>query len=104
MKVTARVSRHKNDGIYYKKGEVYEVNVSDTAFCCDDMESAWGQGFVGFGEADGFLNKNKNVNVFRCYPYPEGAVFEEIAIRFCPFCAEKIEVEVFDDAAALSEA
>jgi hypothetical protein len=56
------------------------------------MKEAWSEDFIDFGETESFMNKDNNVNIYRCYPYPEGAAWSEMAIRICPFCAEPIEV------------
>jgi len=71
--------------------KTYEVKEIDVTFCCADMTDAWST-FVGFGEADGVLNREETVNIYTCHPYPEGAVWDSCSIKVCPFCAEPIEV------------
>lgn len=63
-------------------------------FCCNEMEEAFEDKFINFGEYDyyGYQNDN-NVNIYHCSPYPEGACWDEMAIKFCPFCGEEIIVE-----------
>lgn len=60
-------------------------------FCCEEMKEAFEERFIIFGEADTSINANNDVNILKCSPYPEGAVWDEMAIKFCPFCGEKIE-------------
>jgi hypothetical protein len=74
-------------------GNLESVRDEVVSFCCDEMEKAWGDHFVHFGELDALLgNLNGDVNIYHCSPYPEGAAWSEMAIRFCPFCAEPIEI------------
>ena len=63
-------------------------------FCCDEMKTAWGEYAIGFGEyaVDRLFNCDPCVNIYRCYPYPEGAVWDMYPIQFCPFCSQKIEI------------
>ena len=76
------------------KGQTWEVQADDPTFCCDEMSAAWGESFVKFGSMDSQLNRDERVNIFQCSPYAEGAVFNECAISFCPFCGDKIEVKI----------
>ncbi len=66
-------------------------------FCCDDMEGAWGDNAVGFGEIDDSYGPQVGVNIYHCLPYPEGAVWDEYHINFCPFCGTSIEIKVLDE-------
>lgn len=94
MKLDRKVIRDKEDrGLWIKCGDVYEITCSNIIFCCDEMENAWSDDFIKFGEFDSNLNRDENVNISKCYPYPEGAVWHEMAIKFCPFCAEIIEIK-----------
>lgn len=62
--------------------------------CCDGMKEAWEEKAVFFGEYGEYgFNTNKSVNIAKCSPYPEGAVFNEYPINYCPFCGKKIEIE-----------
>jgi len=62
-------------------------------FCCEQASEAWEDRAVIFGEADTVLNFDNNVNILKCSPYPEGAVFTEYSISFCPFCGKSITVK-----------
>lgn len=66
-------------------------------FCCDRMVEAWTDGAVRFGEYGRWTNRNQDVNIFHCSPYPEGAVYSEYKIDYCPFCGEKIDVQEMQD-------
>ncbi len=73
---------------------IYDIEEAEIDYCCKLMEKAFQEEFIGFGEfnVDRPLNKNNNVNIFHCSPYPEGAVWDEMAIELCPWCKEKIEI------------
>ena len=65
--------------------------------CCVDMEDALVENFISIGEFDGtYLGRGESpaVNIFHCSPYPEGAVWDELSIKYCPFCSLPIEVNV----------
>ena len=98
MKLTAKIHRYKETSvgnvITIKAGDVKEIKAEDITFCCDEMKEAWNDRFIGFGEFESLLNHNSDVNIYHCLPYPEGAVFDEMAIKHCPFCGAKIEVVV----------
>ncbi len=75
---------------YYNK-EKHELKETETVYCCD---AARDSGAITFGEVDSCLNKQESVNISCCTPYPEGAVWDEEPINFCPFCGAKIEVDI----------
>jgi len=78
----------------YKKGEIFELKAGKTAFCCDQMKASWDDHFVGFGEYEyDSLTTESAVNIYKCAPYPEGACWEEVAIKYCPWCKAEIEIE-----------
>lgn len=65
----------------------------DPEFCCKQLEDAWNDGFICFGEYEyTYLNTNKELNIAKCYPYPEGVCWDELAIKFCPFCGTEIQL------------
>src|SRR3990167_3738963 len=64
-----------------------------TEFCCLRLEKAWNADAVGFGEANSSYGEQGGVNIYHCSPYPEGAVWDEYPIDFCPFCGIAIEVK-----------
>mgnify|MGYP000468811137 CR=1 FL=1 len=70
------------------------ILVGETQFCCDDMKEAWDDDFIGFGEKfDSILNYDHCVNIYKCHPYPEGACWITMGIKYCPFCREEIKIE-----------
>lgn len=62
-------------------------------FCCDEAREAWEDRAIIFGEADSVWNLNHDVNFLQCSPYPEGAVFTEYKISFCPFCGKQVTTQ-----------
>jgi hypothetical protein len=62
--------------------------------CCDDMGQALRDNFIQFGEyGETMLNSGTMLNIFKCSPYLEGAVWDEMPIKFCPFCGTAIQCE-----------
>ena len=95
MKVLISIENYNKDWIFYKKGDIKDIRVIETFFCCNKMEKAWKDRFIYFGEYDEIsLNKNRDVNIYRCYAYPEGAVWDECKIDRCPFCGERISISI----------
>lgn len=92
MKIERKILRYTESSKFWKKDDIKEIKAIVRIFCCDNMEDAWDDKYVGFGEFDTLLNKNDNVNIYKCNPWPEDAVWEECAINFCPFCGERIEI------------
>lgn len=69
----------------------YEL-VGDIKFCCQDLKDAYDEDFLSFGEYEySSLNVDHNLNIAKCYPYPEGACWDELPIKFCPFCGKEIK-------------
>ena len=60
-------------------------------YCCDEMEEAWEDGVVGFGEREG-ETQAPAVNLYRVDVWPEATIWTEYAVRFCPFCGTEIEL------------
>jgi hypothetical protein len=97
-------THHPHKGI--KNEELHGKGLADKAvptvdkFCCTDMEEAYNDEFISLGnyetgatyDRDGNLD-NAQLNIFKCSPYPEGACWGEMAIRFCPFCGEAITIK-----------
>ena len=75
----------------YYNGKKYEINESEITYCCNGAEKSTA---LTFGEVDSVLNRNEHVNISSCFAYPEGAVYDEEAISFCPFCGAKIEIDI----------
>lgn len=99
MKIKRSTKRYTRDiSMSAVKNSIEEISGIPCDFCCEVMAGAWEEDFISFGEFEGLLNKNGNVNIYHCRPYPEGAFWDELAIKFCPFCGEKIEIIDEDDA------
>jgi hypothetical protein len=80
-------------GMAIKKGDLKCWKATDVLPCCLAMKEAWDEGFVGFGERDdSLLNKVGEACIYRCSPYSEGAVWHELPISVCPWCAARIEI------------
>lgn len=75
----------------YHEGKRFELGEVETTYCCTAARNSEA---VTFGEIDSNLNRNEHVNISSCAPYPEGAVWEEEEINFCPFCGTKVEIEI----------
>jgi hypothetical protein len=75
---------------YYDRRK-YELKEIETTYCCDDARNS---SAITFGEVDSTLNRNECVNISSCAPYPEGAVWDEEPINFCPFCGAKIQIDI----------
>lgn len=71
-------------------GEAWHAMVSE--YCCDEMEEAWDDRVVGFGAKDE-PTEEPAVNLYRVDVWPEATVWTEYAIRFCPFCGEKVDLQ-----------
>lgn len=82
-----------------KDGSIYEANlVRDTSgFCCPEMQDAIKKGFIGFGEYASIINQNPFFSIYKCSAYPEGACWEDMPIKFCPFCGEEIVSTVIEE-------
>lgn len=72
------------------EGEAWRAMVA--SYCCDEMEEAWEDGVVGFGEHEG-QTAEPAVNLYRREEWPEGTIWTEYNIRFCPFCGTEIELK-----------
>ncbi|MFQ6055219.1 MAG: hypothetical protein ACE5J9_06450 [Methanosarcinales archaeon] len=86
----------------YKEKIVYEYRFISISFCCDEMKRAWNEYFIRFGYSEGEYckaeykdsgNMCNEVCIYECNVYTCDAVsYIWMPIRYCPFCAEKIEV------------
>lgn len=99
MKIYALIKRYKENAEHWlysiKKGDVRNIQEHKVDFCCDEMKTEWFYLF-GFGEKHSMdLNENKSVNIY--YPVFDGDDFDLIPINFCPFCGEKIEIEIREE-------
>ena len=93
MKVRARWLPYRGKSSFNIRSHLqkFQIETVSIDYCCHEMEIS---DAVRFGEWDSMLNRNSDVNISTCSPYPEGAVWDEEAINFCPFCGTKIEVEI----------
>ena len=73
---------------------IYDIKlISMSEPCCDRMRDALDERVIKFGEFDSMLNMDTNINFAHCRPFPEGALWDEYAISFCPFCGTPIQTE-----------
>ena len=77
-------------------GEEPMAYQQDAVFCCDEMERAWKDRYIGLGNDDCF-QLGETVNIYHVDVFPEGSHKSHLAITFCPFCAEKVETEDVTD-------
>jgi len=97
VRVNALVSTLENETMKVKakwefhNGKKFELKEVETFWCCEDAEQS---NAITFGDVDNILNIDERVNISSCAPYPEGAVWNEEAINFCPFCGAKIEIDI----------
>lgn len=56
------------------------------------MKYAINKRFIVFGDYDSVLNRDINLNIIHCNPYPEGSVFDKLPIKYCPFCAKEFKI------------
>jgi hypothetical protein len=85
MLVFYRLARRQRRAAY----PVYEL--TRLAFCCTAMERKWGR-VIGFGAKDCKASTSRDVNLHSLRPQVSGAVVEHVAVNFCPFCGERIEI------------
>jgi hypothetical protein len=99
MKLTYRTDRYKEKpskhmSFLWKIGDIREIILREIdKVCCNDMREAMEENYIAFGDYDVLLNRNNDVNIFHCSPYPEGPCWSTMAIKYCPFCAEEIITE-----------
>ena len=86
------------DGKEHKKTEIKRYYRIDTKYCCEEMKKAIEHDFIIFGKFEGYDYSDKEVNIIGastcCY---EGMIFDTMPIRLCPWCGEKIEVEIKEE-------
>ena len=92
MNIVATIERYDTCSRWWRKRSAKNIRAGVPIFCCDDMETAWGE-FIHFGEG-GIINLDGSVNIYRVMGYPEGAVVDRMPIQYCPFCGKIIEVEL----------
>ncbi len=85
MKVTAKWK--------YSNGRKFELKEIDVDYCCYEMEHT---DCIKFGEFDGLLNQNQDVNIAKYSSYPECGYYTEEKINYCPFCGTSIEINVIE--------
>jgi len=77
------------------KGKLHSFVVREIDYCCEQMEKAFVEKFIGFGdyEIGGYAGFDIYVNIYNCYlPYPECACWTGMEINFCPFCKKEIKI------------
>lgn len=65
-------------------------------FCCKEMENAMEEKFISVGDyEEGISGTNPifEVNIYKCHPWPEGTCWDDMQIKYCPFCGKKIRVD-----------
>lgn len=101
MQLSVKVERYAHDsesdlvspkGFWFRAGNVRDVTVESVSYYCDEMKEAWDDEFIGLGGFDSCLNKDRNVNIYHCSPYPEGAAWCAMPINYCPFCGAEIAI------------
>jgi len=87
--------------VEYRQEEIDDyakIKVIKKEFCCEELKKAWGNNFIGLADYENKeLVRNKetvSINIYKCSQYPEGAVWDDTRIQFCPFCGKEIEVNV----------
>lgn len=78
-------------------GRVERVAYGPLMMCCDKMKDAFADNYVGVGGMEDRWEPPAALNIYKCYPYPEGAFWEAMAIERCPWCGEPIEIVTCDD-------
>jgi len=68
----------------YRPNNIYNIEIVNIDYCCPEMESAFDEGFIGFGDYEG-LNRDCNVNL-----YKDSYGYDNLTIKFCPFCKKPI--------------
>lgn len=85
MEITWRLNKKKSSE-RYKHYEAIEIKP-----CCGDTAKALQDSVIKFGEYESWpFNTENTLNIFRCYPYPEGACWNSYPINYCPFCGAKV--------------
>jgi len=85
MLIFYRLARRSRRTVY----PVYEQ--TRVVFCCKALELKWSR-VIGFGAKCCKASTNRDVNLYALRPQANGAVVEHIAVNFCPFCGERIEI------------
>ena len=98
MQITARVDRWSTSSApFHRRGDIQHIEITKPfTHCCAEMTDALSEGAVVFGENDHSLNRIGSFCVVRCFPWPEGASFHYFPIAFCPFCGERITVDLVE--------
>ncbi len=70
---------------------VYE-QIDSPIFCCKRMQAEWGV-LIGFGLKGHPRTNSREVNIFGLHQFSTGTIVPVITdIRYCPWCADEIEV------------
>ena len=79
----------KYKSIYSEDNSLEQVRLLNTDYCCDEMKEAFDGYFITFG---GEYNREAEVSIRSCSPYPEGSWWDYMKINVCPFCGTKIQL------------
>ncbi len=95
VKTKTILRRQKEDRLPFDNRKAHDIKEVEVKYCCKPMEEAFREKYIGFGEfnVDRPLNWDNNVNIFHCSPYPEGAYWEAMAIKSCPWCKEEVKIQ-----------
>lgn len=74
---------------------VSEIKIKTIVPCCDKMAAAMDGGAISFGNPIKYGDKNA---VYIDSGHPDTTPHLPLAISFCPFCAESIEIELIQKA------
>jgi hypothetical protein len=97
------------DQVSFFKAQLIEIDMvfpnhiilNSDSMSCDDMKKAFYDTDIVFGETDPMgLNRDTNVNI---PSYCGDGCWSETAIKYCPFCASKIEIELIEVQAATDD-
>lgn len=78
-------------GLKYLDRQVFKP--SQINWCCEAMYEVYTNKMViKFGEMDGLLNTNTDVNIYECSCWGGEMFYDPYKINFCPFCGAKITV------------
>lgn len=99
MKITYKSIYHSDQSFYEDYWEYKEVS---TELCCDEMRECWGDA-IKFGESDVSVNRFSDATLHDVHHYPEGAVYDDYPINFCPFCGVEIVCEEGEKVQVVSE-
>ncbi len=86
------------------EGHFSEWNARYTHPCCDEIVYALDVKAIGLGEYDDwyFDYDRPKLSIYKCWPYEEGATYDDFPIDYCPFCGAQIIVVYILDCALMA--